>query len=55
MIQTDLPDGPGSPLVRGLAACLSSVTELPLAQLPRVRRPAGRPRARLVEELARGS
>ena len=34
MIQTDLPDGPGSPLVRGLAACLSSVTELPLAQLP---------------------
>jgi MOSC domain-containing protein YiiM len=36
MIQTDLPDGPASPLVRGLAACLSSVTELPLAQLPQV-------------------
>lgn len=34
MIQTDLPDGPASPLVRGLAACLSSVTELPLAELP---------------------
>ncbi len=34
MIQIDLPDGPASPLVRGLAACLSSVTELPLAELP---------------------
>jgi hypothetical protein len=34
MIQTDLPDGPASPLVRGLAACLSSVTEMPLAQFP---------------------
>ena len=34
MIQTDLPDGPASPLVRGLAACLSSVTEVPLAELP---------------------
>ena len=34
MISTDLADGPGSPLVRGLAACLSSVTEVPLAQLP---------------------
>jgi hypothetical protein len=36
MIQTDLPDGPASPLVRGLAACLSSVTELPLGELPEV-------------------
>jgi MOSC domain-containing protein YiiM len=34
MIQADLPDGPGSALVRGLAACLASVTELPLAELP---------------------
>ena len=34
MIETDLPDGPGSPLLRGLAACLSSVTEVPLADLP---------------------
>ena len=34
MIENDLPDGPGSPLVRGLAACLSSVTEVPLADLP---------------------
>ncbi len=34
MIQIDLPDGPASPLVRGLAACLSSVTEVPLAELP---------------------
>ena len=34
MIQTDLPDGPASSLVRGLAACLSSVTEVPLAELP---------------------
>ena len=34
MIHTDLPDGPADPLVRGLAACLSSVTEVPLAQLP---------------------
>ena len=34
MIQTDLPDGPASPLVRGLAACLSSVLEVPLAELP---------------------
>ena len=34
MIQTDLPDGSTSPLVRGLAACLSSVTEVPLAALP---------------------
>ncbi len=36
MIQTDLPGGPASPLVRGLAACLSSVTELPIAQLSQV-------------------
>lgn len=34
MIDVDLPDGPGSPLVRGFAACLSSVTETPLADLP---------------------
>lgn len=36
MIQIDLPDGQASPLVRSFAACLSSVTELPLAQLPTV-------------------
>lgn len=35
MIEVDLPGPPGSPLVRGLAACLSSVTELPLDALPR--------------------
>ena len=34
MIQIDLPDGPGSPLVRGMAACLSSVTEVPLTEFP---------------------
>ena len=34
MIQIGLPDGPASPLVRGLAACLSSVTEVPLEELP---------------------
>ncbi len=34
MIDTALPDGPGSPLARGLAACLSSVTEVPLPELP---------------------
>lgn len=34
MIQTDLPDGPASPLLRGVAACLSSVTEVPFAELP---------------------
>jgi hypothetical protein len=34
MIQIDLLDGAASPLVRGLAACLSSVTEAPLAELP---------------------
>ncbi len=34
MIQIDLPHGPASPLVRGLAACLSSVTEVPLTELP---------------------
>ena len=33
MIQIGLPDGPASPLVRGLAACLSSVTEVPLEEL----------------------
>ena len=36
MIDVDLPDGPASPLVRSLAACLSSVTEVPLAELPDV-------------------
>jgi hypothetical protein len=36
VIHVDLPDGPASPLVRGLAACLSSVTEVPLADLPDV-------------------
>jgi hypothetical protein len=34
MIQVDLPDGPADSLVRGLAACLSSVTEVQLAELP---------------------
>lgn len=34
MIQIELPDGSASPLVRGLAACLSSVTEVPIAELP---------------------
>lgn len=34
MIQTDLPDRPAGPLVGGLAACLSSVTEIPIADLP---------------------
>lgn len=34
MIHVDLPDGPAAPVVRGLAACLSSVTETPLADLP---------------------
>ena len=36
MIHVDLPDGSGAPLVRGLAACLASVTETPLADLPDV-------------------
>jgi MOSC domain-containing protein YiiM len=30
----DLPDGPGSPVVRGFAACLSSVLETPPGDLP---------------------
>ena len=34
MIDVDLPDGGADPLARGLAACLSSVTEVPLADLP---------------------
>lgn len=34
MIHVDLPDGPGSALTRGLAACLSSVIEVPLPDLP---------------------
>lgn len=34
MREVDLPDGPDSPLVRSFAACLSSVTETPLADLP---------------------
>ena len=36
MILVDLPDGDGGALVRGLAACLSSVTEVPLVELPDV-------------------
>ncbi|MCU1691426.1 MAG: hypothetical protein JWM64_517 [Frankiales bacterium] len=36
MIETALPPGAGRPLVRGLAACLASVTELPLDALPRL-------------------
>lgn len=35
MIETDLPTGSASPLVRGLAACLSSVTEVPVTDLPK--------------------
>lgn len=34
MIDVGLEDGPGSALVRGFAACLSSVTEAPMADLP---------------------
>lgn len=34
MIEVDLPDGPGSPLVRGFAACLSAVTEVALGKVP---------------------
>ena len=34
MIHVDLPDGSASPLARGLAACLSSVIEVPLTDLP---------------------
>ncbi len=34
MLETDLPDVPGSRLVRGLLACLASVTELPVDALP---------------------
>lgn len=35
MIDVELPPGPGADaLVRGFAACLASVTELPVAQLP---------------------
>jgi hypothetical protein len=33
VIDLDLPDGPGSPLVRGFAACLASALESPLAKL----------------------
>lgn len=36
MIEIDLPQGQASPLVRGLAACLASVTEVPLTELPDV-------------------
>jgi hypothetical protein len=46
MIETDLPDLPGSPLVRGLAACLSSVTELPMDMLPQL--PADAPVAHAI-------
>ena len=34
MRDVDLPDGPGSALVRSFAACLSSVTEVSVADLP---------------------
>ena len=34
MIETNLPSGAAEPLVRGLAACLSSVTEVPVGELP---------------------
>jgi hypothetical protein len=34
VIHVDLPRGPAGPLARALAACLSSVTEVPLADLP---------------------
>ena len=37
MKQIDLPDGSTGPLVRGLAACLASVTELALDDLPTFR------------------
>ncbi len=34
MIEVDLPQGTAAPLARGLAACLASVTEVPLDELP---------------------
>lgn len=34
MIHVDMPDAPAGPLARGLAACVSSVTEVPLTDLP---------------------
>ena len=34
MRDLELPDGPGSRLVRAFAACLASVTEAPLSALP---------------------
>lgn len=34
VIEIDLADGPGNTLVRGFATCLSSVTELPLVEVP---------------------
>ena len=34
MIHVDLPHGPAGPLVRGIAACLTSVTEVPVTDLP---------------------
>jgi hypothetical protein len=34
VIDLDLPGGPGSPLVRGFAACLASAIEVSLAELP---------------------
>jgi hypothetical protein len=46
MIDVDLPDLPGDPAVLGLAACLSSVTELPLDVLPQP--PADAPLAHAV-------
>ena len=53
MIQIGLPDGPASPLVRGLAACLSSVTEVPLDEFPEFQDLVDAARDRCVEELAR--
>ena len=32
----ELPDGPNSPLVRGFAACLSTITQVPVPELPAV-------------------
>ena len=53
MIEIGLPDGPGSALVRGFAACLSSVTEVPMADLPPLTEETPlRPRARRLERLA---
>lgn len=34
VLDLDLSDGPGSPLVRGFATCLSSITEVAVAEVP---------------------